>query len=73
MLWQELTARRWELLKIMCGAGPLTIREVARRDVKAVHGDVTALLKAGLLDRNEHGQVEFVYEAVKIEFLLQPA
>lgn len=57
----------------MCGAGPLTIREVARRDVKAVHGDVTALLKAGLLDRNEHGQVEFVYEAVKIEFLLQPA
>ena len=76
LLWQVLTARRWELLKIMCGAGPLTIREVARRarrDVKAVHGDVTALLKAGILNRNERGQVEFVYEAVKIEFLLQPA
>jgi predicted transcriptional regulator len=60
----------------MCSAGSLTIREVARRarrDVKAVHGDVTALLKAGLLDRNDRGQVEFVYEAVKIEFLLQPA
>ena len=50
LLWQVLTARRWELLKIMCGAGPLTIREVARRaqrDVKAVHGDVTAPAEGG--------------------------
>ena len=38
---------RSELLKALCGAGPVSIREAARRvhrDVKAVHGDVTALL-----------------------------
>ena len=36
----------------MTGAGAMSIREAARRverDVKAVHGDVTALLNAGLL------------------------
>ena len=43
------------------------------RDVKAVHADVTALLLAGVLDRTESGQVEFPYEAVKVEFLLEAA
>ncbi len=56
LLWQVLTAKRWELLKILCGAGPISIREAARRverDVKAVHADITALLNAGVLDRAE--------------------
>lgn len=76
LLWKVLTAKRWELLKALCGAGPVSIREAARRvarDVKAVHGDVTALLKAGILDRVESGEIEFLYEAVKVEFLLQAA
>jgi predicted transcriptional regulator len=76
LLWKVLTAKRWELLKALCGAGPVSIREAARRvgrDVKAVHGDVTALLNAGLLNRAEGGGVEFPYEAVKVEFLLQAA
>lgn len=30
LLWQVLTAKRWELLKALCGAGPTSIREVAR-------------------------------------------
>jgi len=41
--------------------------------VKAVHSDVTALLSAGLLNRTETGNIEFPYEAVKVEFLLQAA
>ena len=45
----------------------------AERDVKAVHGDVTALLNAGVLDKTEDGQIVFPYEAVKVEFLLQAA
>jgi predicted transcriptional regulator len=45
----------------------------AGRDVKAVHGDVTALLHAGVLDRAEGGGIVFPYEAVKIEFMLQAA
>ena len=76
LLWKVLTAKRWELLKVLCGAGPVSIREAARRvnrDVKAVHGDVTALLSAGVLDRAEGGGVIFPYEAVKVEFLLQAA
>lgn len=76
LLWQVLTAKRWELLKALCGAGPVSIREAARRvgrDVKAVHGDVKALLEAGVLDRAEKGSIEFPFEAVKVEFLLQAA
>lgn len=76
LLWKVLTAKRWELLKALCGAGPVSVREAARRvgrDVKAVHGDVTALLDAGVLDRAESGGIVFPYEAVKIEFMLQAA
>ncbi len=76
LLWQVLTVKRWELLKALCGAGPVSIREAARRvdrDVKAVHSDVTALLKAGVLDRAEAGGIVFPFEAIKVEFLLQAA
>lgn len=54
----------------------MSIREVARRverDVKAVHGDVTALLNAGLLRRNENGEVVFPYNSVHVDFLLSAA
>ncbi|HSR68985.1 MAG TPA: DNA-binding protein [Acidobacteriota bacterium] len=74
LLWQVLTAKRWEVLKTLCGVGPVSIRETARRvgrDVKAVHSDVTALLKAGVLNRTEDGQIEFPYDAVRVEFLLR--
>ena len=53
-----------------------SIREAARRvgrDVKAVHADLTALLNAGVLERNEQGGVVFPYDAVKVEFLLEAA
>ena len=76
LLWDVLTAKRWELLKVLCGAGPMSIRESARRvgrDVKAVHGDVTALLNAGLIERTEEGGIVFPYETVKVEFMLQAA
>ena len=76
LLWQVLTAKRWALLKALCGAGPVSIREAARRvgrDVKAVHGDVTALLRAGVLDRAEGRRIVFPFEAVKVDFLLQAA
>lgn len=76
LLWQVLTAKRWEILKALCGAGPISIREAARRverDVKAVHADVTALLKAGVLDRAKGGGIVFPYAAVKVEFMLKAA
>lgn len=76
LLWQTLTRKRWEILKAMTGQGPLTIREVARRvgrDVKAVHGDVHALLNAGVLDRTEAGRVVFPFDAVHVDFMLSAA
>ena len=76
LLWKVLTAKRWELLKVLCGAGPVSIREASRRvgrDVKAVHSDITALLNAGMLDRAEGGGIVFPFEAVRVEFLLEAA
>lgn len=54
LLFRLLTAKRWELLRALTGAGPVSIREAARRvgrDVKAVHADVHALLNAGVLQK----------------------
>jgi predicted transcriptional regulator len=76
LLWEVLTAKRWELLKALCGAGPLSVREVAQRvgrDTEAVERDVTALLKAGVLNHASGGRIELPFDAVKVEFLLQAA
>jgi predicted transcriptional regulator len=76
LLWRTLTGKRWELLKALTGAGPVSIREAARRvgrDVKAVHGDVTALLHAGVLDRVADGRIEFPYDVVHVDFMLKAA
>lgn len=75
LLWQTLTRKRWELLQAMTGQGVMSIREAARRvgrDVKAVHGDVQALIKAGVIDRAERGIV-FPYDAVHVDFMLTNA
>ncbi|MCF8038416.1 MAG: hypothetical protein K9K79_03785 [Desulfohalobiaceae bacterium] len=76
LLFKVFTSKRWELLKVMTGAGPLTIRETARRlgrDVKAVHGDVHVLLDVGILQKTENGRIEFPFEAVHVDFMLQAA
>lgn len=76
LLWQVLTAKRWRLLKALCGTGRVSIREAARRverDVKAVHADVKALLHAGLLSRTADGRIEFPFQAIKVDFVLKAA
>ena len=73
LLWQTLTKKRWELLKMMTGQQAMTLREIARhagRDVKAVHRDVHALLDAGVLDRTDDGRIVFPYSAVRVDFTL---
>jgi predicted transcriptional regulator len=70
-LWRVLAPKRIEIVRVMTGAGPLAIREVARRvgrDFKGVHSDVTLLLDAGILERAESGGVEFPYDRVHVEF-----
>ena len=76
LLWRVLTAKRWEILKTMAGQGPLTLREVARRlgrDVKGVHGDVHALLNAGLLDKTPQRRIVFPFDAIRVEFTVRAA
>jgi len=76
LLWKVLTAKRWELLKAMAGGEAMTLREAARRaerDVKAVHGDVHALLAAGVLRKSVDGKIEFPFDAVHVDFVLKAA
>lgn len=76
LLFKVLTQKRWELLSALTSAGPVTLREAARRvgrDVKAVHGDVHALLDAGILQKTEESRIVFPYDAVHVDFMLTAA
>ena len=76
LLWKVITPKRWEVLRAMTGAGPVAIREVARRverDVKSVHGDIQALLRAGVLDRAADGRIVFPYDEIHVDFVLSAA
>lgn len=76
LLFKVLTCKRWELLKMMTGAGPMSIREAARRlerDVKGVHGDVHMLLDTGILERTGDGRIHFPYDAVHVDFTFKAA
>jgi predicted transcriptional regulator len=71
-MWKTLSPKRAAILRVMTGQGLMSIREVARRagrDVKAVHGDVTALVKAGAIDRQDGGVI-FPYDEVHVDFVL---
>jgi predicted transcriptional regulator len=72
LMWRVLGPKRWEILRAMTSQGPLSIREIARRvgrDVKAVHGDVAALLLAGVVERDGR-KVVFPYDGVRVDFTL---
>jgi predicted transcriptional regulator len=43
------------------------------RDVKAVHTDVQALLKAGILQKTDKGLIVFPFDAMRVDFLLKAA
>jgi predicted transcriptional regulator len=76
LLFRILTAKRWGLIRALTGAGPMSIREAARRvnrDVKAVHGDVHALLDAGVLHKTDDGLVVFPFDAIHIDVMLRAA
>ncbi len=76
LLFKVLSGNRWELLKVMTNAGPMSMRAAARRlsrDVKAVHRDVHMLLDVGILQKTDKGQIEFPFEAVHVDFILKAA
>ena len=58
LLRQTLSRKRRDILPVMTGQEELSIREVARRvgrGVKAVHGEVTAMVEVGVIDRARSG------------------
>ena len=76
LLFKVLSGKRWDLLKVMTGSDPMSIREAARRlgrDVKAVHGDVQMLLNVGILHKTDEGQIVFPFDAVHVDFMLEAA
>jgi len=76
LLFKVLTGKRWDLLNMMTGAGSMSIREAARRlnrDVKAVHGDIHALMDAGIIKKTESGGIEFPFNSVRVDFTLKAA
>lgn len=76
LLFRLLTAKRWNLLRTLTGAGPVSIREAARRvgrDIKAVHSDVHALLTAGVLRKTGDGLIVFPFDALRLDVVLRAA
>ncbi len=76
ILTKVLSGRRWDLLRIMTGSGPMTIREAARRmerDVKGVHSDIHTLLAAGLLRKTDDGRIVFPFDEIHVEFTVRAA
>ena len=76
LLFKTMTVKRWEILKILTGKDPVSIREAARligRDVKAVHGDISALLNMGILERTDDNKINFQFDSVHVDFVLSNA
>ena len=74
LLAKTLTPARWELLKRLKEAGPLTIFALAKRlerDYKNVHTDVSRLLELNLLEKNQDGQVRVAWQALRAELRLE--
>ncbi len=75
-LWHTITPRRWDIIRALTGQGRMTLRGIARlikRDVKTTHGDVHALLDAGILEKTDDGKVIFLYDAVHVDFTITKA
>ena len=72
----KLTHRRWDLLRLLQGAGELPVRELARRagrDVKRVHEDIGALAELGLVERTAGGGVVCPYADIHVDMHLREA
>jgi predicted transcriptional regulator len=72
-LLRVLTPKRFTLLRTLRQTGPSSIRALAaavRRDYKAVHGDVSALVENGLIERQAVDRIAVLWDSVHADFLL---
>jgi predicted transcriptional regulator len=73
MLLCVLTPKRFALLRLLRQTGPSSVRALAaaaRRDYKAVHNDVSALIENGLIERQAVDRVAVLWDSVGGEFRL---
>jgi predicted transcriptional regulator len=73
LLLKTLTPARWELLKRLAKAGPLSVYALAKRlerDYKNVHTDVAQLSALGLIEKSGENLVRVGWDAVRAELRL---
>jgi predicted transcriptional regulator len=71
-----LTPNRWTLLRALRRRGSSSIRALAQalgRDYRGVHADVTALVDAGLIERDGNGAISVPWSRVTAEMALDVA
>ena len=71
-----LSPKRLDIIRAMAGAGPLSIREIARgidRDFKCVHSDATLLVETSVIDGDESGKLIFPYDKIHVDFEISAA
>ena len=76
LMHKVLSPKRLEILRAMAGAGPLSIRELARRvgrDFKGVHSDATLLVETGVVDKDDSGKLVFPYDRIHVDFEIPAA
>jgi predicted transcriptional regulator len=74
LLLEILSGQRWLILAAMIGAGPLSLDEIGNRVSKGadvVRDDVTALLHAGVIEREGNDLMVFPYDEVRVDFILR--
>jgi predicted transcriptional regulator len=76
LLWNILTLERWDILRALTGAEPMTVHELAKRvdrNETTVLADVEVLLNTGFLEKAEGTKFIFPYDAVHVDFVLKAA
>jgi predicted transcriptional regulator len=75
-LLKVLTPNRWRLLRALRTSGPSSIRALAgalERDYRGVHADVSALIEAGLIERNDRSEILVLWKRITAEMDLELA
>lgn len=75
-LFRVLTPKRWELIQILQGTGPLGVRALARalgRDVKRVHEDAAAMIEVGMVEKTDDGKLVVPFDEIRADFVMKSA
>ena len=73
---KALTPNRWRLLRKLRGAGPSSIRALAKaleRDYRGVHADVIALIDVGLIERGSDNSICVPFAKITAEMAFEDA